>query len=60
MTDTEYMQIALDEAQKAYNEGEIPIGAVLVYKDIILAASGKRHWKHARRSRHVRRQFSRS
>ena len=33
MTDTEYMQIALDEAQKAYDEGEIPIGAVLVYKD---------------------------
>ena len=30
MTDTEYMQSALDEAQKAYHEGEIPIGAVLV------------------------------
>ena len=42
MTDTEYMQIALGEAQKAYNEGEIPIGAVLVYKDIILAADHNR------------------
>ena len=42
MTDTEYMQIALDEAQKAYHEGEIPIGAVLVYKDIILAADHNR------------------
>lgn len=42
MTDTEYMQIALDEAQKAYDEGEIPIGAVLVYKDIILAADHNR------------------
>ena len=42
MTDTEYMQIALDEAQKAYDEGEIPIGAVLVYKDVILAADHNR------------------
>ena len=25
MTDTEYMQIALAEAQKAYHEGEIPL-----------------------------------
>lgn len=42
MTDTEYMQIALGEAQKAYHEGEIPIGAVLVYQDIILAADHNR------------------
>ena len=42
MTDTEYMQIALAEAQKAYHEGEIPIGAVLVYKDIILATDHNR------------------
>lgn len=27
------MQVALQEAQKAYNQGEIPIGAVLVHKD---------------------------
>ena len=31
--DNYYMQIALNEARKAYNEGEIPIGAVLVDKN---------------------------
>ena len=29
-TDEHYMELALEEAQKAYDEGEIPIGAVLV------------------------------
>ena len=32
-----YMQRALDEARKAYNEGEIPIGAVVVCKDRIIS-----------------------
>ena len=32
-----YMQRALDEARKAYKEGEIPIGAVVVCKDHIIA-----------------------
>ncbi|WP_303051832.1 tRNA adenosine(34) deaminase TadA [uncultured Dialister sp.] len=38
MTDREYMLLALKEAEKAADEGEIPIGAVLVYKDLIIAA----------------------
>lgn len=42
MTDTEYMRMALLEAQKAENEGEIPIGAVLVYRDSILALGHNR------------------
>ena len=42
MTDTEYMHMALLEAQKAENEGEIPIGAVLVYRDSILALGHNR------------------
>lgn len=36
MTDHDYMGLALEEAKKAYALGEIPIGAVLVYKDTIL------------------------
>ena len=32
-----YMQRALDEARLAYQEGEIPIGAVVVCKDRIIA-----------------------
>lgn len=35
--DEYYMKIALLEAKKAFDEGEIPIGAVVVYKDKILA-----------------------
>lgn len=31
MTDREYMELALFEAEKAEREGEIPIGAVLVF-----------------------------
>ncbi len=42
MTDTEYMRLALAEARKAYDEGEIPIGAVLVWKDTIIAAGHNR------------------
>ena len=37
MTDEEYMNIALDEAKKAYELGEIPIGAVLVVGNEIIA-----------------------
>lgn len=39
MTDSEYMQIALCEADKALRDGEIPIGAVIRYRDTILAAA---------------------
>ena len=37
MTDTEYMKIALQEAQKAYDEDEVPIGAIVVCKGRIVA-----------------------
>ena len=37
MTDEEYMNIALGEAKKAYELGEIPIGAVLVVGNEIIA-----------------------
>ena len=35
--DEQYMQRALDEARQALQEGEIPIGAVVVCKDRIIA-----------------------
>ena len=36
-TDNDFMRIALEEAQKADNCGEVPVGAVLVHKGNILA-----------------------
>ncbi len=35
--DEEYMRAALDEAEKAYDKDEVPVGAVIVYKDMIIA-----------------------
>ena len=35
--DIQYMRKALDEAQQAFDEGEIPIGAVVVCQDRIIA-----------------------
>ena len=35
--DLYYMQRALDEAEAAYREGEIPVGAVVVCRDRIIA-----------------------
>ncbi|MBR2318231.1 MAG: nucleoside deaminase [Bacteroidaceae bacterium] len=37
MTDTEYMKLALAEAQKAYEKDEVPIGAIVVCKGRIIA-----------------------
>lgn len=42
MTDKEYMMLALEEAKRARDEGEVPIGAVLVYQDMLLAAAHNR------------------
>jgi len=35
--DEKYMREALKEAQQAFNEGEIPVGAIIVSKDRIVA-----------------------
>jgi len=40
--DTAFMREALAEAQKAFHKGEIPIGAVLVHKDNIIARNHNR------------------
>ncbi|MEO6356976.1 MAG: nucleoside deaminase [Ferruginibacter sp.] len=37
MTDEQYMQQALKEARKAFDEGEVPVGAVIVMNDRIIA-----------------------
>ena len=37
MTDEQYMQQALKEAQKAYDKDEVPVGAVIVMNNQIIA-----------------------
>ncbi len=37
MTDEQYMRLALAEAQKAFDKDEVPIGAVMVMNDKIIA-----------------------
>lgn len=39
MKDTEYMKMALEEAEKAYNRDEVPVGAILVCNDEVIARS---------------------
>ncbi len=38
-TDEKYMRIALEEAKKAFQKGEIPVGAVIVKGEKIIAAA---------------------
>lgn len=40
--DLEYMHIALEEARASAKAGEVPIGALLVHEDKIIARSGNR------------------
>ena len=42
MNDLEYMHLAIVQAQAAALQGEVPIGAVIVLNDQILAATGNR------------------
>lgn len=37
MTDEHYMKLALKEAQRAYDEGEVPVGAIIVMNERIIA-----------------------
>ena len=39
MTDEEYMQQALKEAQNAYDKGEVPVGAIIVMNNQVIARS---------------------
>ena len=42
LTDLDYMQLAVEEARASADAGEVPIGAILVRDDKILARSGNR------------------
>ena len=42
MIDSEAIEAALAEARRAANAGEVPIGAVIVYEDEILARAQNR------------------
>lgn len=37
MTDEQYMTLALKEAQRAYEDDEVPIGAIVVIQDKVIA-----------------------
>lgn len=39
MNDQQYMSFAVKEAQKALLSGEVPVGAVIIYRDTIIAAA---------------------
>lgn len=39
MNNEYWMQLALEQAQKAYELGEVPVGAVLVHNDELIAAA---------------------
>ncbi len=41
-TDLDYMQLALEEARSSAEAGEVPVGALLVHEDKIIARSGNR------------------
>ncbi|HWZ97462.1 MAG TPA: tRNA adenosine(34) deaminase TadA [Candidatus Dormibacteraeota bacterium] len=41
-TDLDYMQLALEEARASADAGEVPIGALLVHENKIIARSGNR------------------
>jgi tRNA(adenine34) deaminase len=42
VTDSEYMHLAIAQAQAAALRGEVPVGALVVLEDRILAAAGNR------------------
>lgn len=35
--DNKYMELALEEAKKGFNKNEVPVGAVIVYKNKVIA-----------------------
>lgn len=37
MTDEQYMRLALQEAQRAFSEGEVPVGAIIVMNERVIA-----------------------
>ena len=48
-----FMQMAIDEAEKASSLGEVPVGAVTVYNNEVLAKSGNRMVKYSNPTMHA-------
>lgn len=42
MRDADYMRLALEQARQAAAMGEVPVGAVLVHEDRVIASGGNR------------------
>ena len=42
-----FMLLAIEEAKKASKNGEVPVGAVIVYKNNVIARSGNLMVKHS-------------
>ena len=45
-----YMRVALEQAQEALEQGEFPVGAVLVHRDRIVASGQRAHTRKQRES----------
>lgn len=48
-----YMNIALEEAKKAFKKNEVPVGAVIVLNDIIIAKGYNKKQKHGNVTNHA-------
>lgn len=53
MTKASFMQYALEEAKLAFERGEVPVGAILVYQNEIIARGGNRTLEHKDPSAHA-------
>jgi len=53
MNDYDYMLLALKEAKKAYKINEAPIGAVIVYKDVVISKAYNKREKEQNVTRHA-------
>ncbi|WP_181350818.1 tRNA adenosine(34) deaminase TadA [Thalassobacillus sp. CUG 92003] len=51
--DEHYMTLAIEEARKAESEGEVPIGAVIVHEDAVIARSFNRREGSQRTASHA-------
>lgn len=51
--DKYFMAVALEEAKKAFNLGEVPIGCVIVYKDKIIAKAHNEKEKRICSTKHA-------
>lgn len=53
MDDTKYMNLAINEAKKAFAENEVPIGCVIVHKEKVVASAHNRKEQLNRATAHA-------